>query len=72
MWVQSSSTYNSSHFHHSEALYFGVSGTGVRQSQAMLEKPGGATRQLCGLRMSVSWIVHDSVVRTQLSYYLFG
>ena len=40
-------------------MNFGVSGTGVRQSQARLEKPGGATRQGCGLGMSVSRIVHD-------------
>ena len=37
---------------------FGASGTGVRQSQARLEKPGGTTRQSWGLRMSVSWIAH--------------
>ena len=37
----------------------GASGTGVRQSQARLEKPVGTTRQGCGLGMSVSGIVHD-------------
>ena len=38
---------------------FGASGTGVRQSQARLEQPGGGTIQGCGLEMSVSRIVHD-------------
>ena len=44
-------------------IYIGASGTGVRQNQARLQKPGGATKQGCGLGMSVSWIVHDNVVR---------
>ena len=47
-----------------------ASGTGVRQSQARLEKPNGTTRQGCVLGMSVSRIVHDrwGKVSTQLSY----
>ena len=38
---------------------YAASGTGVRQSQERLEKPGGATRQGCDLGVSVSTIVHD-------------
>ena len=45
-------------------IFVGARGTGIRQSQAILEKPGGATKQGLGLSMSVSWIVHDSMVKT--------
>ena len=32
-------------------IYFGMSGTGIRQSQAKLEKPGGTTKQGWDLTM---------------------
>ena len=51
-------------------IYIYTRGTGAMQSHARLEKPGGATRQGCGLGMSVSKIVHDrwSELSTQLRY----
>ena len=60
-------THHYGELHHIDqkySIHFGASGTGVvRQSLVKWERPGSATRQGLGLTMSVSWIVHDSMVR---------